>query len=195
MSFYSFCELLPATSNLNWLNWTFLDGSTSMQHCALPSDWEPVFNSPSAFLTRSRRGTKRGRHARAAKALGFLIGWSAMGSNSAWSHGGGHSDPPSSGGQTVIDGLDALPLYPSASQATRGAYEVWLSDQANTRGISAATPLGSHGGQIRIYDSADLELPFWMLREIFFLMLNSQPRPTSRVCMAFCPAQTTAIWP
>ncbi|MFM9072972.1 MAG: hypothetical protein ACKOOC_06180 [Cyanobium sp.] len=131
-----------------------------MQHSSLAPDWAPTSKFTSAFVTRSNRASKTGRRARAATAFGLLIAWSAMGSNSAWSHGGSHSDPPSSGGQTVIDGLDALPiLNPSSSRATRGSYEVWLSDQANTRGISAATPLGSHGGQIRIYDSADLELP------------------------------------
>lgn len=36
-------------------------------------------------------------------------------------------------------------------------YEVWLSDQANTQGISAASPVGTHGGKVRIYDGADLE--------------------------------------
>ena len=37
-------------------------------------------------------------------------------------------------------------------------YEVWLSDQANTQAINNATPNGTHGGKIRIYDSLDLEL-------------------------------------
>lgn len=36
-------------------------------------------------------------------------------------------------------------------------YEVWLSDQANTQGITAQTPAGTHGGAVRIYDSLDLE--------------------------------------
>lgn len=42
---------------------------------------------------------------------------------------------------------------------TAGAdtYEVWLSDQANTQGITSATPTGTHGGKIRIYDGADLD--------------------------------------
>jgi len=40
---------------------------------------------------------------------------------------------------------------------TRGPYEVWLSDQANTQGFSALTPNGGYGGKIRIYDSADLK--------------------------------------
>jgi hypothetical protein len=36
-------------------------------------------------------------------------------------------------------------------------YEVWLSDQANTQGITPATPTGTHGGAIRIYEGADLD--------------------------------------
>jgi hypothetical protein len=45
-----------------------------------------------------------------------------------------------------------------ATTAVRAApYEVWLSDQANTQGFGAATPNGTHGGKIRIYDGADLE--------------------------------------
>jgi hypothetical protein len=47
-------------------------------------------------------------------------------------------------------------LWPTpATSAT--PYEVWLSDQANTQGISEATPTGTHGGKVRIYDGADLE--------------------------------------
>ena len=36
-------------------------------------------------------------------------------------------------------------------------YEVWVSDQANTQGITAQAPTGTHGGAVRIYDGADLE--------------------------------------
>ncbi len=36
-------------------------------------------------------------------------------------------------------------------------YEVWLSDQANTQGITTENPNGTHGGKIRIYESTDLE--------------------------------------
>lgn len=35
-------------------------------------------------------------------------------------------------------------------------YEVWVSDQANSAGISATADTGTHGGFIRVYDSADL---------------------------------------
>lgn len=41
--------------------------------------------------------------------------------------------------------------------AMAGEYEVWLSDQANTQGISSGVPTGTHGGKIRIYDGADLD--------------------------------------
>ncbi len=40
--------------------------------------------------------------------------------------------------------------------AAAADYEVWVSDQANTQGITADIPTGTHGGQIHIYDSADL---------------------------------------
>jgi len=46
---------------------------------------------------------------------------------------------------------------PLASQNV--AYEVWLSDQTNSQGFSAAAPNGTSGGFIRIYDSADLDNP------------------------------------
>lgn len=36
-------------------------------------------------------------------------------------------------------------------------YEVWLSDQTNSQGLSATTPTGTYGGFVRIYDSSDLE--------------------------------------
>ncbi len=38
-------------------------------------------------------------------------------------------------------------------------YEVWLVDQNNTVGYSAAVPRGTHGGRLLIYDSADLDNP------------------------------------
>lgn len=41
--------------------------------------------------------------------------------------------------------------------ATAEEYEVWLSDQANTQAITSATPNGTHGGKIRIYEGADLD--------------------------------------
>ncbi|MBX3300958.1 MAG: hypothetical protein KF693_01955 [Nitrospira sp.] len=36
-------------------------------------------------------------------------------------------------------------------------YEVWVSDQAHTQGITAGTPTGTHGGHILVYDGVDLE--------------------------------------
>jgi hypothetical protein len=44
----------------------------------------------------------------------------------------------------------------SALAASGAAYEVWVSDQANTQGLSASAPNGTHGGTVRIYDGADL---------------------------------------
>jgi hypothetical protein len=49
----------------------------------------------------------------------------------------------------------ALALAFSSTQLHAG-YEVWLSDQANTQNINETTPNGTHGGKIRIYDSADI---------------------------------------
>lgn len=57
------------------------------------------------------------------------------------------------GGYSLLGGML---LASAAAHATD--YEVWLSDQANTQGINDVTPNGTHGGKIRIYDSADLEL-------------------------------------
>lgn len=37
------------------------------------------------------------------------------------------------------------------------AYEVWVSDQTNSAGISAINDTGTHGGFVRIYDSSCLE--------------------------------------
>lgn len=37
-------------------------------------------------------------------------------------------------------------------------YEVWLSDQTNSKGISVAADTGTHGGFLRVYNSSDLKL-------------------------------------
>lgn len=37
------------------------------------------------------------------------------------------------------------------------AYEVWVSDQTNSAGISAINDTGTHGGFVRVYDSSCLE--------------------------------------
>ncbi len=52
--------------------------------------------------------------------------------------------------------MAALSLVVNSAQAYE--YEVWLSDQANTQGISDVKPNGTHGGKVRIYDSSDLAL-------------------------------------
>lgn len=85
-------------------------------------------------------------HARftSASLLSLCLGWSGMGAGSAWSHGGSHSDSGTPDGGTVIDGMEELPVFkPSSARPTRGAYEVWLSDQANTNGISSTNPNGT----------------------------------------------------
>jgi len=42
--------------------------------------------------------------------------------------------------------------------AQRG-YEVWMTDQNNTAGYSAAAPRGTHGGRLLIYDGDDVDDP------------------------------------
>jgi hypothetical protein len=46
----------------------------------------------------------------------------------------------------------------SLTTAQQG-YEVWMVDQNNTAGFSAAVPRGTHGGRLLIYDSSDLDNP------------------------------------
>ncbi len=94
-----------------------------------------------------------------ARAL-FITWLSLLACDPALAHGGGHNEPSPIVDGTVLDHLDQLPLLPSGTPwVTQGSYEVWLSDQANSLGITSGTPSGTHGGQIRIYDSADLERP------------------------------------
>ncbi|MCF4965852.1 hypothetical protein [Nostoc sp. CMAA1605] len=50
-----------------------------------------------------------------------------------------------------------LALFSEQTYARNSGYEVWLSDQGNTQGITSTTPDGVYGGKVRIYDSADLE--------------------------------------
>jgi hypothetical protein len=49
-------------------------------------------------------------------------------------------------------------LIPNA-KAIQTGYEVWVVDQNNTAGFTAALPRGTHGGRIFIYDSKDLDNP------------------------------------
>ncbi len=75
----------------------------------------------------------------------------------SFSDDAGHEHPPGD----EDSGSDHHPdptLLPVPSPRIRGSYELWLSDQANTGGLSVSTPDGLYGGKIRIYDSADLEL-------------------------------------
>ena len=43
-----------------------------------------------------------------------------------------------------------------AVERAAGGWEVWLSDQADSAGIDADNPSGSHGGRIVIYESSDI---------------------------------------
>jgi hypothetical protein len=52
----------------------------------------------------------------------------------------------------------ALSLLLPIGCAAQG-YEVWLTDQNNTAGYSAAAPRGTHGGRLFIWNSEDLEAP------------------------------------
>ena len=58
-------------------------------------------------------------------------------------------------GATVIAILGWPAITPTAPPPSR--YEVWLAEQADTQGISAAFPAGTHGGAAAIYDDVDLE--------------------------------------
>jgi len=57
-----------------------------------------------------------------------------------------------------LPGFIFLGLLLSVPAARSADYEVWVSDQANTRGITVDTPAGTHGGKVYIYDGADLAL-------------------------------------
>lgn len=56
----------------------------------------------------------------------------------------------------TVAGLGLL-LAGAAVHADSAKYEVWLADQTNSKGLSAATPNGTHGGFIRVYNGSDLE--------------------------------------
>jgi hypothetical protein len=54
-------------------------------------------------------------------------------------------------------------LLPVAAVAQ--GYEVWMVDQNNTAGFSAAAPRGTHGGRLLIYDSSDLDNPAGLVNQ------------------------------
>lgn len=119
----------------------------------------PTINDPTAGRAiTAPAGTRRWK---TTLARSFCVGWATLLTcGPALSHGGSHSEPSPPDNGTINDHFGQLPiLNPTPTWVTRGSYEVWLSDQANTMGISSSIPFGTHGGQIRIYDSADLELP------------------------------------
>jgi hypothetical protein len=63
--------------------------------------------------------------------------------------------PLAMAGATAIATLCWSAITPTAPPPI--GYEVWLSEQADTQGFSAASPAGTHGGAAIIYDGADLE--------------------------------------
>ncbi|MEB3171075.1 MAG: hypothetical protein VKK43_06855 [Synechococcaceae cyanobacterium] len=113
------------------------------------------------FLSRNRtRGRGNSDHRRARAIAARLLAAGLLGASQlspAFAHGG--NDHGSEGGQRPGDGTELLTIQPRAIPRTRGLYEVWLSDQANTGGLSLTAPNGSYGGKIRIYDAFDLERP------------------------------------
>lgn len=48
-------------------------------------------------------------------------------------------------------------MTPAFAEDNDDNYEVWLSDQTNSKGISAVADTGTHGGFLRIYKSGDLK--------------------------------------
>ena len=83
-------------------------------------------------------------------------------------------------------------LLPSAK--TRGAYELWLSDQANTAGFSQTVLTGTHGGKIRIYDAADLLLKK-PINNPFVLDVTADLFPTANLTTAAHVARIHGILP
>jgi hypothetical protein len=57
----------------------------------------------------------------------------------------------------VAAALVSILMFPVAAWAQ--GYEIWVTDQNNTAGFSAAAPRGTHGGRLLIYDSQDLDNP------------------------------------
>ncbi len=51
----------------------------------------------------------------------------------------------------------SLVFVGTISYAQNSNYEIWMSDQGNTQGITITNPKGSYGGKVRIYNSKDLE--------------------------------------
>lgn len=51
----------------------------------------------------------------------------------------------------------SLVFIGTISYAQDSNYEIWMSDQGNTQGITVTNPKGSYGGKVRIYSSKDLE--------------------------------------
>jgi hypothetical protein len=60
-------------------------------------------------------------------------------------------------GRATFGALLVLLAAPTTGSARSRGYEVWLTDQNNTAGYSAAAPRGTHGGRLLVYDGADLD--------------------------------------
>lgn len=122
---------------------------------------ELTFNIDAIFTSDKDRSRSRPKHWKTSITHILCVGWmTTLFCGPALSHGGEpHSNPLPPDPGTINDQFGQLPILNSTpTWVTRGSYEVWLSDQSNTMGISSISPTGTHGGQIRIYDSADLEL-------------------------------------
>jgi hypothetical protein len=60
-------------------------------------------------------------------------------------------------GQTLAAPLPDQINVNALKHLKKQGYEVWLSDQVNTQGISGDNHDGTHGGKVHIYDGSDLE--------------------------------------
>jgi hypothetical protein len=60
-------------------------------------------------------------------------------------------------GQAALGAMLVLAAAPASSHAWPRDYEVWMTDQNNTAGFSAAAARGTHGGRLLIYRGAELD--------------------------------------
>ena len=111
-------------------------------------------------LAQGTEGARQSAPAAPRRSLGGLARWALATlllldfCPASWADDSGDHDHGGGSGNPSNSGPGFTPYRP-----TRGAFEVWLSDQANTVGFSLQAPNGTHGGKLRIYDSADLLRP------------------------------------
>ena len=55
--------------------------------------------------------------------------------------------------------LAAASAHDGEPERERRGYEIWITDQNNTAGYSAAAPRGTHGGRLIIYENSGSGLP------------------------------------